>query len=94
LKCLRAFFKYAHHEEYISYDPAVKVSWQREGKVLINVFTDEEVESLLCAFDFSSYLSARNKLILAIAFDTGASIAYIWFARVFLMIIKNRCVFS
>ena len=35
-------------------------------------FTDEEVHSLLNAFDFSTYLSARNKLILAIAFDTGA----------------------
>ena len=72
LKCLRAFFKYAHGEEYISVNPATKVNWQREGKVLIETFTDEEVESLLSVFDFSTYLSARNKLILAIAFDTGA----------------------
>lgn len=72
LKCLRAFFKYAHGEGYIPANPAVKVNWQREGKVLIKTFTDEEVAALLNAFDFSNYLSARNKLILAIAFDTGA----------------------
>ena len=72
LKCLRAFFKYAFNEGYISANPTLKVSWQREGKVLINTFTDDEVRSLLDAFNMSSYLSARNKLILAIAFDTGA----------------------
>ena len=72
LKSLRAFFKYALDEEYITVNPATKVNWQREGKVLIETFTDGEVESMLNAFDFSSYLSARNKLILAIAFDTGA----------------------
>ena len=72
LKSLRAFFKYAQGEDYIDNNPATRVSWQREGKVLIETFTDEEVHSLLNAFDFSNYLSARNKLILAIAFDTGA----------------------
>ena len=72
LKCLRAFFKYACNEEYILINPTAKINWQREGKVLIETFTDEEVRSLLNVFDFSSYLQARNKLILAIAFDTGA----------------------
>lgn len=72
LKCLRAFFHFVCDEGYLSANPATKVNWQREGKVLIETFTDEEVQSLLDAFDFSTYLSARNKLILAIAFDTGA----------------------
>ena len=72
LKCLRAFFKYAYAEGYTPGNPAAKVSWQREGKVLIETFTDEEVASMINVFDFSTYLSARNKLILAIAFDTGA----------------------
>ena len=72
LKSLKAFFKFAQAEEYIGNNPATRVNWQREGKVLIETFTDEEVHSLINAFDFSNYLSARNKLILAIAFDTGA----------------------
>lgn len=72
LKSIRAFFKFAASEEYILQNPAVKVRWQKEGKVLINTFSDNEVKSLLSAFDTRGFLSLRNKLILAIAFDTGA----------------------
>ena len=72
LRCIRAYFRYATEEEYLISNPATKVSWQKQGKVMINTFTDDEVRSLLEAFDFSTFLSARNKLILAIAFDTGA----------------------
>ncbi|MBR3752352.1 MAG: tyrosine-type recombinase/integrase [Ruminiclostridium sp.] len=72
LKGVRAFFKYAEGEGYISINPALRVRWQKEGKVLINTFTDQEVVALIGAFHCKNYLSARNKLILAIAFDTGA----------------------
>ena len=72
LKSLRAFFKYVEEEGYIYENPTKRVRWQREGKVLIDTFTDEEVRELLGVFDFSTYLSARNRLILALAFDTGA----------------------
>lgn len=72
LRCLRAYFRYAVEEQYLSSNPASKISWQKQGKVLINTFTDAEVKALLDVFDFSTFLSARNKLILAIAFDTGA----------------------
>ena len=72
LKGVRAFFKYAVEEGYLTSNPALKVRWQKEGKVLINTFTDREVERMIGAFNCKTYLSARNKLILAIAFDTGA----------------------
>ena len=72
LRCIRAYFRYAVEEDYLRLNPAEKINWQRQGKVLINTFTDEEVRTLLNVFDFSTYLSARNKLVLAIAFDTGA----------------------
>ena len=72
LKCIRAFFKYAYEEGYITENPAKRVRWQREGKVIIETFNDDEVRDLMDVFDFSTYLSARNKLIMAIAFDTGA----------------------
>ena len=72
LRCIRAYFRYAVEEDYLRSNPAEKINWQRQSKVLINTFTDEEVRALLNVFDFSTYLSARNKLVLAIAFDTGA----------------------
>ena len=72
LRCIRAYFRYAIGEGYLATNPATKISWQKQGKVIIETFTDEEVCSLLEVYDFSTFLSARNKLILAIAFDTGA----------------------
>lgn len=72
LKCLRAYFSFAIQEEYVFSNPCAKVRMQKEPKVLIQTFSDDEVRSMLSAFDYSSYLSARNKMILAIAFDTGA----------------------
>lgn len=71
LKCIRAFFKYCYSEEFIEHNPATKVQWQKEGKVLIETFTDDEVKRLIDAFDYSTYLQARNKLIMVLAFDTG-----------------------
>lgn len=72
LKCLRAYFRFAIQEEYTFSNPTAKVQMQREPKVLIQTFTDDEVRSMLAAFDYSTYLSTRNKMVLAIAFDTGA----------------------
>ncbi len=72
LKCLRAYYGYCVQEEYIKENICKRVSWQKEGKVIISAFSDDEVKAMLSAFDFSSYLQARNKTILAVAFDTGA----------------------
>ena len=35
LKCIRAFFKYCVHEEIIVVNPSLRVSWEKEPKVLI-----------------------------------------------------------
>jgi len=72
LKAVRAYFKYVTGEGYIAVNPALKVDWQREGKVVIQTFTDDEVGRMMNVYSGSNYLSVRNKLILAIAFDTGA----------------------
>lgn len=72
LKTLRAFFRYCTEEEYIQENPCLKVSWQREGKVLINTFTDTEIVNMLNAYKFTTYLQARNKMLMAFLIDTGA----------------------
>lgn len=72
LKCFRAFFVYCVKEEYINKSPCLKVSWQREPKTLIDTFTDEEVINMLKVYDYSNYLNARNKAIMAFLIDTGA----------------------
>lgn len=72
LKCMRAFFVYCVKEEYVSKNPCLKVSWQREPKTLINTFTDLEITNMVNVFNYLNYLNARNKTIIAFLVDTGA----------------------
>ena len=53
-------------DEYIFSNPTQKVKMQKEPKVLIKTFNDDEVHSLLSVFDYSTFLSARNKMVLAV----------------------------
>lgn len=71
IKILRSFYKYCTDEEYIKQNPMKKIKWEKEGKVLINTFTDEEVIRMLNVYNYSDYLNARNKCILGLLFDTG-----------------------
>lgn len=71
LKSLTAFFKYCVLEGYINENPCKKVRWLKEPKVIINAFIDSEVSAMLNALDYSSYIKARNKTILAFLLDTG-----------------------
>lgn len=71
IKCFRAYFKYAIEEDYISINPMLKVGWIREGKTLINSFTDEEVHKMMKLYLGSEFRNIRNKCIMAILFDTG-----------------------
>ena len=71
IKNIRAYFVYCMGEEYVKVNPCLKVNWQKEDKVIINAFTDAEVFRMLKVYDYSSYLNARNKCIMAMFFDTG-----------------------
>lgn len=71
-KVLKAFFLYCQDEGYIIKNPIEKLSWAKDEEKVIDVFNDTEVKKLLAAYDYSDYLNARNKTILAFQFDTGA----------------------
>lgn len=71
LKVLRAFFTYCLDEGYIIQNPTEKIRFVSEEKTIIETFTDEEVSRMLNVYGFTDYLSARNKTILALQFDTG-----------------------
>ncbi|MBZ9623889.1 tyrosine-type recombinase/integrase [Clostridium sp. FP2] len=72
LKTIRAFFRYCMQEEYLQENPVEKVAWQKEGKVIINTFTSTEILKMLDAYKFTTYLNARNKMLIAFLVDTGA----------------------
>lgn len=71
LKTIRAFCVYCVEEGYLKDNPAYRVKWQKEPKVLINTFTQEEINNMLSTYKFTDYLDGRNKLIVAMLVDTG-----------------------
>ena len=73
IKCFRAFFNYAIEEGYIleKRNPMNKVKFQKEPKVLINTFNDEEVRKMINYYGTKKFLDTRNRCIMIILFDTG-----------------------
>lgn len=70
LKNIRSFYKYCFTEGYCL-NIALKVSWQREKKVVIETFEDKEIRKMLDVYKFDSYINARNRAILHVLVDTG-----------------------
>lgn len=50
---------------------ALKVGWLRERKTIIKTFSDDEIRKMMDVYNYSSYIHARNKCIMAILIDTG-----------------------
>lgn len=71
LKSLKSYFRYAISEDYVMKNICDKVPWQREKKVMIQTFSDDEVINMMKVYGHSSYLEVRNATILAFLFDTG-----------------------
>lgn len=71
LKNIRSFLNYCLEEEYVKENVATKVKWVKEPTVLIETFTDEDINKMLKVFNFTDYLNARNNTILATFLDTG-----------------------
>jgi len=64
-------FNYLHQEEYIPSNYITQVKFQKETKVIIQSFTDEEVSRMIKSYSNEKYLSSRNRCIIVILFDTG-----------------------
>lgn len=71
-KVLKAFFLYCKEEDYIIKNPVEKLKFSKNEIKVIDIFNDMEVKKLLTVYDYSNYLNARNKAVLALQFDTGA----------------------
>ncbi|KOS24175.1 recombinase [Bacillus anthracis] len=71
IKSLRSFYKYLVVEEYVSVNIMNKIKLLKEDVEVIKTFTDDEVAKMIEAYDFKTYLNARNKVIIAMFVDTG-----------------------
>lgn len=58
---IRAFYSWCVKEEYIEKNIAIKVELPRVPQKVLKGFTIEEVQSMVDAYSFKTYLVARNK---------------------------------
>lgn len=70
-KIIRAFFSWCEKEEYLSENIASKVETPSIPKKILVGFTGKEVQTMVEAFTYKTYLEARNKAIIAMLADTG-----------------------
>lgn len=71
IRNFRAFFRYCENENYISQNPMERVQWQKEEMPLIETFTDIEVVKMVNYYQESNFMNVRNRLLIAMLFDTG-----------------------
>ncbi len=65
------FFNYLHHEDYISTNYMKQIKFQKESKVVIQSFTNDEVSRMIKVYSNENFLNSRNKCIIVMLFDTG-----------------------
>lgn len=72
-KVIRSFFNYFIEEGYIlaKCNPCTGVSWYREKTPIITTFTADEIKKMINSYNMSSFINARNKLILIMLIETG-----------------------
>jgi len=71
VRTLKAFYSWLLREEYIEDNPMRHIRIPRAPKVVIETFTDEQIERLLAAVDVRKPLGFRDHCILLILLDTG-----------------------
>jgi integrase/recombinase XerD len=71
LKVFKTFFNYLKKEGHIKERPTANVKNMKQPKVKIITFTEAEIRKLLNHFSGRTFLSIRNRAILAMFFDTG-----------------------
>ncbi|MEH7393593.1 tyrosine-type recombinase/integrase [Bacillus sp. JJ1474] len=70
-KMIRAFFSWCVKEEYLKENIAKKVEFPRVPKKVLKGFTRDEVQAMIDAFSYKSYIEARNKAMIAMMADCG-----------------------
>lgn len=70
-KVIRAFFSWCVREGYLDENIAKKVDLPKQPKKVLKGFSTHEVDQMINAFTYKTYLETRNKAIVAMISDTG-----------------------
>ncbi|MGO2892603.1 tyrosine-type recombinase/integrase [Enterococcus devriesei] len=75
LKGNKSFYSYAVEEGLIRESPLKDIKFLKEQKKVLVAFSDNEVLNMINVWNFSSFLNARNKVIIATLLDTGIRVS-------------------
>ncbi|MGG0187824.1 phage integrase SAM-like domain-containing protein [Bacillus rhizoplanae] len=72
-KSVRGLFNYCIDEGYIlqKHNPCLSVKWMKEETPVIKAFTSQEIRNMVNAYKMTTFIEARNKLIIMLLADTG-----------------------
>ena len=71
IKAYKTFFRYCVEEEYLEKDPTKKLKNVKQPKIIIRTFTEVEVLKMINYCNGKDFVSIRDKIMLALLFDTG-----------------------
>ena len=71
VRALKAFSAWLHEEGFTSHDIFERLKRPKKPETLIETLTDKEIGELLAAINPSSFLGARQYLIVLLLLDTG-----------------------
>lgn len=70
-RMIKAFFSWCETQGYIQENIAKEVTLPKVPKKVINGFTSDEVQAMINAFSYKTYIECRNKAIIAMLADCG-----------------------
>lgn len=71
IRFIRVFYNWAVSKKYINHNPAQDVGLQKENQESFEIFTDDEIESLLNSPRRRSYTGMRDYTMMVLMIDTG-----------------------
>lgn len=92
IRNLRVFFNFLVSERMISDNPAANVKYQEEQNDTFEIFTDEDVLSLLSAPNKITYTGYRDYVMMLVLLDTGLRIGELTSIKIGDINFDNRCI--
>jgi integrase/recombinase XerD len=67
----KSFFNWCFNEELLAKNPVVRLEYPKTDEMVIDVFSEQQIEQMLSVFDLSTGAGFRDYVIVLLMLDTG-----------------------
>ena len=71
IRSIRAFLNFLYNNEFIDTDLCRKFKLPKARQNVVDILTDDEIESILSVFSGDDFIDVRNRAILSLMLDSG-----------------------